>query len=388
MKRVFVFFGILLLLGLTTVVGQSVQKNFKITKVVLDAGHGGKDPGCIGSKTKEKDITLSVVLKLGKLIKANFPEVKVIYTRSTDVFVELYNRAHIANQNKADLFISVHCNANPSKTPYGVETYVMGLHKSQANLDVAKKENSTILLEEDYSNRYDGFDPNSPEANIIFSLYQNAFLDQSLNFASKVQKQVKNKLGLYDRGVKQAGFLVLYKTTMPGILIETGFLSNAEDEEFLSTIKGQEYMASAIYSAFKTYKIEIEGNTAPQTAYSDIAVDSSYYKKIIVKADSLKKDTSGRNYPVKKEIFYKVQFAASPTKKSLSSPDFKGLRDVQVYFHNGMYKYVSGSFKTLSEANLLLKQIQDTGFKDAFVVAFVDGERISAQEAVKLIKKN
>jgi N-acetylmuramoyl-L-alanine amidase len=379
-KRVFVFFGIVLLLGLTSF-NQPAQKEFKITKVVLDAGHGGKDPGCIGSKTKEKDITLSIVLKLGKLIETNFPDVKVIYTRNTDVFVELYNRAQIANQNKADLFISIHCNANPSKTPFGVETYVMGLHKSQANLDVAKKENSTILLEDDYSNKYDGFDPNSSEANIIFSLYQNAFLDQSLNLASKVQKQTKSKLGLFDRGVKQAGFLVLYKTTMPGILIESGFLSNAKDEEFLSTAKGQEYMASAIYSAFKGYKEELEGNTAQQSTNSDI-IDSTYYKKITVKPDSL------QNITAKKEIFFKVQFAASPAKKSLTSPDFKSVQDVQEYFHNGMYKYVAGYCKTLSEANILLKKIQDAGFKDAFVVAFVNGERISAQEAVKLIKKN
>ncbi len=382
MKRLFVFFGAIVIFSLTSF-NEAVPKKFKITKVVLDAGHGGKDPGCLGTKTKEKDVALSIVLKLGKLIESNFPDVKVIYTRSKDVFVELFNRAQIANQNKADLFISIHCNANPSKTPYGVETYVMGLHKSQANLDVAKKENATILMEDNYSTNYDGFDPNSPEANIIFSLFQNAFIDQSLSLAAKVQKQLKTKLGLFDRGVKQAGFLVLYKTTMPGILIETGFLSNLKDEEFLSTSKGQEYIASAVFSAFKSYKLDLEGNTAPEIDENSLKVDSTYYKKISVKNDSLKKDTSG-----KKEIFFKVQFAASPSKKALTSSEFKGIQEVQEYFHNGMYKYVSGYCKSLTEANALLSEIQVLGFKDAFVVAFNNGERITPNEAVKLIKKN
>lgn len=382
MKRLFVFFGVILILSLTSF-NEVTPNKFKITKVVIDAGHGGKDPGCLGSKTKEKDIALSIVLKLGKLIESNFPDVKVIYTRSTDVFVELYNRAKIANQNKADLFISIHCNANPSKTPYGFETYVMGLHKSQANLEVAKKENATIMLEDNYSTNYDGFDPNSSEANIIFSLYQNAFLEQSLSLASKVQKQVKNKLGLFDRGVKQAGFLLLYKTTMPSILIEAGFLSNLKDEEFLSTTKGQEYIATAVYNAFKAYKAELEGNTAPESDDNTLKIDSTYYKKISVKSDSVNKDTTG-----KKEIFFKVQFAASPSKKGLTASEFKGIQEIQEYFHNGMYKYVSGYCKSLSEANALLSEIQALGFKDAFVVAFYNGERITPNEAVKLIKKN
>ena len=171
-------------------------KGYKVTKVVIDAGHGGKDPGCNGIRTKEKDVALAVALKLGKYIEQNFPDVTVIYTRKDDNFVELFQRAEIANKNKADLFISIHCNANPSTSATGVETYVMGLHKSEANLNVAKKENASILYEDNYKKKYDGFDPNLPEAYIIFSLYQNAYLDQSVSLASDVEKRFKEDEGL------------------------------------------------------------------------------------------------------------------------------------------------------------------------------------------------
>lgn len=362
-------------------------QTYKIKNVVIDAGHGGHDSGCLGSKTKEKDIALAISLKLGEYIEKNFPEVKVTYTRKTDVFVELYKRAQIANDLKADLFICVHCNANPSKNPYGTETYVMGLHKTQANLEVAEKENASILLEDNYSKNYDGFDPNSTEAYIIFSLYQNAFMDQSLSLASKVQKQFKEKLGLLDRGVKQAGFLVLWKTAMPSILVETGFLTNVKDEQFLSSVKGQEYIASGIYKAFKQYKAEVEGKSADTTDKGVPQIDTTIYQAIGKDTTVPGKDTS-KNVKAKKEILFKVQFATSPTKKSLTSADFKGIKDVQEYFHNGLYKYVAGNETTFEASLLLLDKIQKLGFKDAFVVAFLNGERITPQEAVKLIKKN
>ena len=242
--------GILFLFILTEFHAFSQEKNF-LTKVVIDAGHGGKDPGALGKKTQEKNITLQIALKLGELIKQGCKNVNVYYTRDKDEFIELHQRAGLANRLKADLFISIHCNSNPSHSFRGAETYVMGLHKSEANLAIAKQENAAILMESDYATAYNGFDPNSDESYITFSLYQNAFMEQSMDFATIVQDEMKSRVGLHDRGVRQAGFLVLYKTTMPSVLVETGFLSNQEEEKFLLTSSGQDYIASAIFKAFK-----------------------------------------------------------------------------------------------------------------------------------------
>lgn len=382
MKRSFQIFGTTALI-LLTYFNVLFAQGYKISKVVIDAGHGGTDPGCLGSKIYEKDVALSIALKLGAYIEKNLPDVKVVYTRSTDCFVELYKRAQIANDSKADLFISIHCNANPSKTPYGAETYVMGLHKSQANLDVAQKENASILMENNYVTNYDGFEPSSEEAYIIFSLYQNAFLDLSQNLATKVQKQLKDKAGLSDRGIKQAGFLVLYKTSMPSILIETGFLSNANDEELLSSSAGQDNIASGIYKAFREYKNELEKKNPADSMKKDTTL-----VKDTVPVKTNVEDTLSKADTMKKVVVFKVQFAASSVKKPLNSPDFKGLKDVQEYFHGGMYKYATGSESTSEGAMKLLAKVQEAGFKDAFIVAFLNGERISPQEAVKLIKKN
>ena len=236
----------------------SLGSPYKIKTVVIDAGHGGHDVGCIGSHSKEKDVTLALALKLGKYLEENYPDIRVVYTRKTDEFIELIERANIANRAKADLFISLHCNANANKAAYGSETFAMGLHVSEANLNVAKRENSVILLEDNYEKNYDGFDPKSTEAYIIFSLYQNVNIDKSLYLASKVQDQFTNKLKRYNRGVKQAGFIVLYKTNMPSILIESGFLTNKDDEEFLTSEEGQNNIAKSIYLAFKAYKEDLE----------------------------------------------------------------------------------------------------------------------------------
>jgi len=383
-KRKFQIIGILII-TLLTYFNVVQAQGYKINKVVIDAGHGGTDPGCIGSKTKEKDIALLLATKLGDYIKQYFPTVKVIYTRSTDTFVELYKRAQIANDNKADLFISIHCNANPSKAPYGSETYVMGLHKSQANLDVAQKENASILMEDSYITNYDGFEPNTEEAYIIFSLYQNAYLDLSQNLAIKIQKQMKEKVGLYDRGVKQAGFLVLYKTAMPSILFEAGFLSNLKDEEFLSTAKGQDYVASGLFRAFKEYKNELEKNSMDkdkEDSVPEIKNDTLPYHTIVKDISKEVNDTLVNN------IVFKIQFATCDVKKPINSPDFKELKDVQEVYHNGLYKYLTGNEKKSGDALALLKKVHDLGFKDAFIVAFQNGERISPQQAMKLIKKN
>ena len=232
----------------------------RIRTVVIDAGHGGKDPGAIGTgryKATEKDIAFNVSMLVGKYISEAFPEVKVVYTRSDDRFVELMERSMIANRAKADLFISIHCNSNERKEPNGAETYVMGLHKTEANMKVAMKENAAILLEEGHELRYDGFDPKDPESIIALSLRQNVHLDQSLLFSALVQRQFKERVGRPDRGVRQAGFLVISYTTMPAVLIELGFLSNPPEEDFLQSSQGQDYMASAIYRAFKDYKVSM-----------------------------------------------------------------------------------------------------------------------------------
>lgn len=224
--------------------------------VVIDAGHGGHDPGCNGGNSREKEVTLSIALKLGKLIEDSLKDVKVVYTRKTDKFIELSERSNIANKNSADLFISIHCNANDNHEANGTETYLMGLHKSENNLQVSKRENNVILLEKDYQNNkaYEGFDPNSPAGHIIFSLMQNAYRAQSIKFAGLVEAEFKSKSRLKSRGVKEAGFLVLWKTAMPGVLIETGFLSNPEDRKVLAKDSGQAQMARAIFHALKKYR--------------------------------------------------------------------------------------------------------------------------------------
>jgi N-acetylmuramoyl-L-alanine amidase len=245
-------------------VEQSAENSTNVVKsavrtVVLDAGHGGKDPGTRGKTNREKDVALNVVLELGKKIKQEFPDVKVLYTRSTDVFVELVDRSAFANRNKADLFISVHCNATPrASSVRGTETYVMGLHKTEGNLDVAKRENSVILKETNYKEKYKGFDPNSPLAHIMLANYQSAFLANSVRFADHVEKNFRSISDRDSRGVKQAGFLVLWRATMPSVLIETGFLSSSTEERYLGSSDGQKEVAEVIHQAFKKYKKEMD----------------------------------------------------------------------------------------------------------------------------------
>lgn len=231
---------------------------FQLKTIVLDAGHGGKDPGTHGKISKEKDVALSVVLKIGKLIKEKYPDVRIIYTRQKDEFIELHERAAIANRNKADLFISVHCNSGPAHA-CGSETYAMGLHTSEGNLNVAKRENSVVLKEDNYLKKYEGFDPSSPMAHIFFANIQNAYLDQSLSLASKIEKHFSSLDGKKSRGVKQAGFLVLWKTAMPSILIELGYLTHPKEEKSLSANEGQEKLARSVLKAVSRYKEELEG---------------------------------------------------------------------------------------------------------------------------------
>ena len=393
-KRYFTVFGIICIFLLSSFYA-GPDKKYSVKTVVIDPGHGGKDPGCIGySKSKEKDVVLSIALKLGEYIKNNFPDMKVIYTRKDDRFIEVYKRADIANDNKADLFISIHCNACRSSIAHGAETWVMGINKNEANLSVAKRENAAVLMEEDYTAKYSGFDPNSPEANIIFTLYQNAFLEQGLNIASKVQKQLTGTLGIFDRGVKQAGFLVLYRTTMPSILIETGFLSNKNEEKFLTSEKNQQDVALSIYKAFEQYKTEIEGIKKEDIEKQFVA------KKNIEKTDNEEKtnkkevkinksDNKKLNNNNKKNDFdenrvsFRVQFKTFPKKRPLDSDVFKDLKKVKVYFDNGLYKYTTGDENTLELATKLQYKVRKSGFKDAFVVVFFNDKRIGIKEAFK-----
>ena len=241
------------------------KRDLNINTVVIDAGHGGKDSGTLGVSSKEKDVALKIALELGKTIQKYLKDVKVIYTRSSDKFIELEQRAELANKNGADLFISIHCNSLPRETSekrkqgiYGTETYIMGMHTSDANFEVAKRENAVILMEEGNLEKYEGFDPNSPESYILFSLYQSAYLENSLRLAEKIEKQFKERVGRKSRGVRQAGFWVLYRTSMPSVLVETGYLSNNNEEKYLNDEYGQTLIASGLFRAFRDYKNEIE----------------------------------------------------------------------------------------------------------------------------------
>lgn len=326
----------------------------KIQTVVIDAGHGGKDAGALGKKAKEKDITLAVAKKTGEYIKQNYPDVKVIYTRKSDIFVELMERARIANRNNADVFISIHCNsvANAPKT-CGVETFVMGEHRNSANLNVAKRENASILYENDAQSNYDGFDPNSTEAYIAFSFIQSEFKHRSLELAELVQNELVDKAKRHDRGVQQAGFLVLYKTAMPSILVELGFISNPVEEAYMTSAEGQDYLASAIFRAFSTYK----------TNYEKDSVD--------LQQESACEPVVDKN----KGIVYKVQFSTKNRPVDNPQSVYKNLRDVDYYEHNGMFKYTAGCFTSKADADAYLQEVISKGYTDAFVVKFENGTR-------------
>lgn len=387
MKRKIIIFGILSILLLHALPLHADRHGF-VRKVVIDPGHGGRDPGAVGAISKEKDIVLAISLKLGEYIEQNFDDVEVIYTRTTDEFIELRNRTQIANDNKADLFISVHCNASPSKRAFGTETFVMGLHRSKENLAVAKKENASILYEDDYLETYDGYDPNSPEANIMFSMFQNHYLNQSLTVASLVQNQFRDRAGRHDRGVKQAGFLVLYNIAMPGILVEAGFLSNPQEEKYLVTETGQAHIASAIFRAFRDYKTYQDNLARQQLAAvngkgqqtSEIATPA----KPVQPATVISNPSSGDG-PV---ISFRVQFATTSVERPIYAPEFNGLEGISFYFHDGLYKYTVGNERTLEAAAKLQQKLHQNGFKDAFVVAFKNNERIAPAEAMRLVNES
>ncbi len=362
----------------TSLFAQKVVESPKLKTVVIDAGHGGKDPGCHGGFAHEKDVCLSMALTLGKLIKEKYPTITVKYTRETDVFVELIERANIANKANADLFICIHANAG-SSAAYGTETYVLGLHRTESQQKVMERENSIISLEEDKGAKYKTFDL-TPDAMIAIQLQQNVNLNNAIKFAGFLQSEFKS-IGRYDRGVKQAGFLVLYKTAMPSVLIETGFLTNPNEESFIGNSSGQEKMANAMLKAFVKYKNAYEGKTLTQ----DHVVIPEKTDTPPIKINAI--DSISAPQISSSEVFFTVQIVSSAEKLSLDSPKFKGVT-VKEYTQDNLYKYYSGMYiKDLEGAKKYKTEMQDKGFSSAFVIAFSNGERISIEKAVKLAEK-
>jgi len=350
----------------------SVINPVKKWTIVIDAGHGGKDPGALGSFSKEKDITLAVALKTGEYIEKNLQNVNVIYTRKNDTFVEVRDRANIANRNKADLFISIHANWAPSKKILGAETFIMGLAKDEANLQVAIKENEVILLESDYSTKYEGFDPKSPESYIMFTLMQNIYQEQSTLLASKIQTQYKEKISRGDRGVKQAGFWVLYMTTMPSVLTELGFITHPSEEKFLSSREGQDYLASAIFRACREYISETDSRSGI-SAVKNIELKTEK-DSLIIK-------------PAKDALMFMVQISTSSLRTDINSENFKGLKDITEIIENEKFKYASGRFREYSEAvKHRIKIIEN--YPDAFVIAVEGNKTVPLQQAIDQKKKN
>ncbi len=353
------------------------QIGLGIKTVVIDAGHGGKDPGAVAkTNLQEKDVVLDVSLQLGKLISARFPKVKVVYTRSTDVFIGLSKRAKIANDAGADLFISIHSNAAANTSAKGFESFVLGLHKSEAALEVAKWENSSILMEEDHEQKYESFDPNDPDAYIALSLRQNAFLDQSLKLAHLFQKNCVGDLQRPDRGVKQAGFLVLYKTTMPSVLVELGFLSNVEEEKFLASKNGRSLIAKELFDAFATYKEQ--NDKVDGTLKSDL---EDQVKSVNARKND-KVDFSEGN----QSIVFRVQIATSTIKLELKPFNFKGMNDVDRIESGNKHKYIVGKYSSIEEAKSRQTEVRKVGYESAFVIAYENGKRVDLQKAIEKSK--
>ena len=345
-----------------------------IKKIVIDAGHGGKDPGTISpdGKYKEKDITLSVALKLGALIKNNYPHIEVIYTRDKDEAVALDRRTEIANKNKAQLFISIHVNGVTSRSPSGSETFVMGADKSNSNFQVSMLENSVILLEgDDYQSRYEGFNPNDPESYIIFTLLQNAHLEQSLIMASLVQKHFNNGPIKINRGIKQAPFLVLWKTSMPSVLIELGFISNSGDLKILANKSSQDKLASLIFNAFEEYKKQYDKGynnldyVAPlaQVTQKEPAKQSEPIKQVT--KEQLSDSSNGSNTVA--NIHYRVQILSVNKVIPSNSNELKGEQNIDYLEKGSLFKYTIGQFQTRAQATIALKEIRKK-FPQAFII--------------------
>lgn len=400
-KRIFLVLAIIYS-GLGTLLAQEKSSEelvpATIKTICIDAGHGGKDPGCLGSSSNEKTVCLNMALKLGKKIATAYPDIKIVYTRDKDVFVELDDRAKIANKNKADLFICIHANS-ASPAAYGAETYVLGLHRTDAQQKIAERENSTIYLEEDKGEKYKGYDL-SPDALIARQFQLATFLNHSILFASKLQAEFK-AIGRHDRGVKQAGFLVLYKTTMPSVLIETGFLTNPNEEAFLRDTASQSKMAEAMFQAFKKYKVQLEGvdsqksksTTDPGTVSTGVSspATTTNSNQASPKASEPSanpfKGTSEEGKEQLEKVVFRVQVETSTTRLALTSARFKG-QTVFEYIQDKIYKYTVGEFsEDFEAANQYKNEMRNLGFSNAFVVAFKGDVRLALDQALQQVKK-
>ena len=387
--------------GGRTYASAETGKNGKFT-LVIDAGHGGKDPGAIGRFSREKNINLSVAKAFGQLVEKNCPDVEVIYTRKTDVFVPLARRAEIANQSQADLFVSIHTNAMPGRAvARGAETYTLGMARADENLELAKRENSVILVEEDYKERYEGFDPTSAESYIIFELMQDQYMAQSVDFARLIQKEFRTTGGRADKGVHQAGFLVLRETSMPSVLVELGYISTHDEEAFLNSQNGIRKMSQSIYNAFRAYKRQHGNGTATSTPSGDEA-DEAGKQPTESAAEEATESSIGqlaeerqaiaphketkKEEPTHRPIF-KVQLLASARQIPAGSERFKDIKPVDFYKEDNLYKYTCGATTDYREAVRMRDKIKDA-FEGAFIVAFKNGQKIPLQQAISESKKN
>jgi len=372
--------------------------------VVLDAGHGGHDPGAMSSTSREKDINLAVVLDLGAIIEQKFKDVRVIYTRKTDTYLTLQERADVVNDHHADLFICIHTNASLSPAAYGAETFTLGLAKSRANLDVAMRENSVILLEQDYRKKYKGFDPKSVDSYIMFEFMQDKYIDKSIEFSSSIQKQFVSYCQRTDRGVRQAGFWVLHRSACPSVLVELGFISNASEERYLTSERGQKEMATGVFNAFVDFKkdhdrrsgrqtavvskIEQKDKNEEHTAKQPEAVSEVNQRRAdsdsVIKRNKI--ETSHLNQ--KKEVatpVFKVQLFVSKKKLKSKSAEFKGITNADSFEENGFNKYTIGDETDYSKIVKIRKEIVPK-FPKAFIIAFIGDKKISVNEALKMIR--
>ena len=337
--------------------------NLGVKKIVIDPGHGGKDPGTLGTgryQQAEKDVVLDVAIMLGKYLESEFDDIEVIYTRDSDKFIKLSQRTRIANEAQADLFISIHCDAFRDKAVHGSSTYVMGMHKNESNLNVAIRENSSILMENDYDLEYEGFNPSEPESYIALSMYQADYISNSLLLASKIQNQFRSRVNRKDRGVKQAGFLVLSRATMPSVLIELGFLTNNSEEDFLNSQKGKVYMASAIFRAIKEYKTTIDALV--------LDVQSNQPKN------------------TENQLFFSVQFLTSSSQVNMEDLNINQKELIHEFIDGTLYKYSYGKVVTQNEIQSLKEQLVLYGFHDCFPIAILNGEKMSMSDALSNLK--
>ena len=369
--RTFLVSTFLAFMLLPGVKGGATDPPTGIHTIVIDAGHGGKDPGAIGKAGKEKDIALAIALKVGDYIEKNIPDVKVIYTRKTDEYPELFKRAEIANNAKADLFLSIHVNSSTRAATKGTLTLVLGNIRKDENFDVAVRENSVILLEDDYETRYEGFDPRSTESYIMFSLMQKTYINQSIQFGDYIQSQFRERAGRKDLGVREQSLLVLAQTSMPGVLIETGFISNPEEEKYLLSDYGQDIIASAIYRGFREYKEEIDSRTNLTVVVAD---ENDQGEDLSSKKASDEQSAE--------KVIFSIQLASSKNKIETDPASFKGYKEVKVIEDGRWFKYIVGSETSYHDALERCKAIK-SDFPDAFVVASKSGKIIPLSDALE-----